>query len=164
MSRDFRPIRPIAGTLAYVPLLLVSVWAAWFFVQFLPGSMSPDSFDQYEQAVTGVFNDHHPPIMALALRPLLLRAFAYEGAGMAVERLLAEKEHREAALRALVVIGDARAREAFRAALDALHGRLRQTPGVEIEFAPEALNNGRPQHMMCSIPGGIRVEFIAPEG
>ena len=36
--------------------------------------------------------------------------------------------------------------------------------GVEIEFAPEALNNGRPQHMMCSIPGGIRVEFIAPEG
>lgn len=50
------------------------------------------------------------------------------------------------------------------AALEALHGTLRQTPGAEIEFAPEALNNGQPQHMMCSIPGGIRVEFIAPEG
>ncbi len=51
------------------------------------------------------------------LRPLLLRALAHPGAGMAVERLLAEQGHREAALRALVAIGDARAREAFRAAL-----------------------------------------------
>ncbi len=50
------------------------------------------------------------------------------------------------------------------AALDALFGKLQNAPGVTIEFAPEALNNGQPKHMMCSIPGGVRVEFIAPAG
>jgi hypothetical protein len=66
-------LRRQASTLAcYFPTLLATVWGAWFFVQFQPGSLSPDSFDQYEQAITGVFNDHHPPIMALALRWLLL--------------------------------------------------------------------------------------------
>ena len=50
------------------------------------------------------------------------------------------------------------------AALDTLHSKLQEAPGVEIEFAPEALNDGSPKHMMCTIPGGIRVEFIAPEG
>jgi catechol 2,3-dioxygenase-like lactoylglutathione lyase family enzyme len=47
------------------------------------------------------------------------------------------------------------------AALEALHARLAQTSGVEIEFAPEALGGGPTRHMMCTIPGGIRVEFIA---
>jgi catechol 2,3-dioxygenase-like lactoylglutathione lyase family enzyme len=46
--------------------------------------------------------------------------------------------------------------------LDPLHDRLRGTAGVEIEFAPEALGGGPVRHMMCAIPGGIRVEFIAP--
>lgn len=46
-------------------------------------------------------------------------------------------------------------------ALDALHGRLRETVGVEIEFAPEPIGAGPARHMMCAIPGGIRVEFIA---
>ena len=46
-------------------------------------------------------------------------------------------------------------------ALDALHGTLVDTEGVEIEFAPEPLRGGPVQHMMCAIPGGIRVEFIA---
>ena len=46
--------------------------------------------------------------------------------------------------------------------LAALHDTLRGTEGVEIEFAPEPLMGGPTQHMMCSIPGGIRVEFIAP--
>lgn len=46
--------------------------------------------------------------------------------------------------------------------LKALHERLATTDGVEIEFAPEPLGGGPTRHMMCAIPGGIRVEFIAP--
>ena len=47
------------------------------------------------------------------------------------------------------------------AALKTLHQTLIDTPNVEIEFAPEPLGNGGAQHMMCYIPGGIRMEFIA---
>jgi catechol 2,3-dioxygenase-like lactoylglutathione lyase family enzyme len=47
------------------------------------------------------------------------------------------------------------------AALDRLHERLQRTDGVKIEFAPEPLNGVPARHMMCNIPGGIRVEFIA---
>lgn len=50
------------------------------------------------------------------------------------------------------------------AALDALHGSLSETKGVAIEFAPENLGGGPAKHMICAIPGGIRVEFIAPGG
>jgi len=50
------------------------------------------------------------------------------------------------------------------AALDALHGKLTKTDNVEIEFAPEPLGDGPVKHMMCAIPGGIRVEFIAVAG
>lgn len=46
--------------------------------------------------------------------------------------------------------------------LDALHASLKQRVDVEIEFAPEPLGQGPTRHMMCAIPGGIRVEFIAP--
>jgi catechol-2,3-dioxygenase len=49
-----------------------------------------------------------------------------------------------------------------RASLHALHTRLAMTAGVAIEFAPEPLGGGPTHHMMCAIPGGIRVEFIAP--
>jgi len=45
-------------------------------------------------------------------------------------------------------------------ALDAVHQRLVEA-GVAIEFAPEALGAAGTRHMMCAIPGGIRVEFIA---
>ena len=38
------------------------------------------------------------------------------------------------------------------------------TDGVSIEFAPEPLGGGPTRQMMCYIPGGIRVEFIAPAG
>jgi len=48
--------------------------------------------------------------------------------------------------------------------LDDLHQELAATDGVEIEFAPEPLGGGPTRHMMCAIPGGIRVEFIAIEG
>ena len=49
-------------------------------------------------------------------------------------------------------------------ALDALRCRLAVTDGVEIEFAPEPLGGGPTRHMMCRIPGGIRMEFIALGG
>ena len=47
------------------------------------------------------------------------------------------------------------------AALDALHERLQRTPGVEMEFDPEPLGAGPTRHLMCTIPGGIRMELIA---
>jgi len=46
-------------------------------------------------------------------------------------------------------------------ALDALHARLAASDGVHIEFAPEPLRGGPVRHMMCAIPGGVRIEFIA---
>jgi len=46
--------------------------------------------------------------------------------------------------------------------LKALHDKLKDTDGAEVEFAPEPLGDGPTQHMMCFIPGGIRMEFIAP--
>ena len=49
-----------------------------------------------------------------------------------------------------------------RKALETLHKKLQTTAGVEVEFAPEPLGSGPTRHMMCAIPGGIRVEFIAP--
>ncbi len=47
-------------------------------------------------------------------------------------------------------------------ALDTLRGELASSDGVEIEFAPEPLGDGPTKHMMITIPGGIRMEFIAP--
>ena len=47
-------------------------------------------------------------------------------------------------------------------ALANLHSTLRREPDVEVEFAPEPLGGGPTQHMMAYIPGGIRVEFLAP--
>ena len=52
-------------------------------------------------------------------------------------------------------------RVADAATLDALHERLRTTAGVAIEFAPEPLGGGPARHLMCAIPGGIRLELIA---
>ena len=46
-------------------------------------------------------------------------------------------------------------------ALESLHTRLAGTEGVRIEFAPEPLRGGPVRHMMCAMPGGVRVEFIA---
>ena len=45
--------------------------------------------------------------------------------------------------------------------LDVLYEWVRAAADVTIEFAPEPLNGGPARHMMCAIPGGIRVEFIA---
>ena len=46
-------------------------------------------------------------------------------------------------------------------ALEDVHKRLSEAADVEIEFAPEPLGDGAARHMMCSIPGGIRMELIA---
>jgi catechol 2,3-dioxygenase-like lactoylglutathione lyase family enzyme len=45
--------------------------------------------------------------------------------------------------------------------LEQLHERLVKTDDVEIEFSPELRGGGPTKHMMCNIPGGIRIEFIA---
>lgn len=47
-------------------------------------------------------------------------------------------------------------------ALSVLYEKLVDTDGVDIEFAPETLGAGPKKHMMCYIPGGIRMEIIAP--
>ena len=49
-------------------------------------------------------------------------------------------------------------------ALNGLYDKLATTDGVAIEFTPEPLGGGPTRHMMCAIPGGIRMEFIAPAG
>ncbi len=48
------------------------------------------------------------------------------------------------------------------AALEVLHGELAGRGDVEIEFAPESLGGSAVRHMMCRIPGNIRLELIAP--
>lgn len=48
--------------------------------------------------------------------------------------------------------------------LENLYHTLDTTNGVDIEFPPEPLGGGPARHMMCFIPGGIRMEFIAPGG
>ncbi|MFT2092850.1 VOC family protein [Paraglaciecola sp. 2405UD69-4] len=45
-------------------------------------------------------------------------------------------------------------------ALDSLYQQLKSLENVEIEFAPEPLGDLPIQHMMCFIPGGIRLELI----
>jgi catechol 2,3-dioxygenase-like lactoylglutathione lyase family enzyme len=46
--------------------------------------------------------------------------------------------------------------------LDEVHEALKLEADVEIEFAPEALGAGPTRHLMCSMPGGPRMEIIAP--
>lgn len=45
-------------------------------------------------------------------------------------------------------------------ALEALHARLKDMPGVRIEFAPELAYGGPAKHMMVYEPSGNRVEFV----
>ncbi len=51
-------------------------------------------------------------------------------------------------------------RVADHTALGAVHDRLRDWPGVAIEFAPTPIRVGSPtHHFICAMPGGVRVEF-----
>lgn len=45
--------------------------------------------------------------------------------------------------------------------LTALHQRLAGLPGVAVEFAPEPLGATGLRHMICLIPGGIRLELVS---
>ncbi len=49
-------------------------------------------------------------------------------------------------------------------ALEDLYLHFSQLDCVTIEFAPEALGKLPARHMMCRIPGGLRVEFFALNG
>ncbi len=49
-----------------------------------------------------------------------------------------------------------------REALDRILEKLEVVDSCEIEFPPEPLGGSSARHMMCYIPGGIRMEFIAP--
>ncbi len=44
--------------------------------------------------------------------------------------------------------------------LEALYALLKED--LEFEFAPESTGQHGARHMICQIPGGIRVEFMAP--
>tara|TARA_R110001583_G_scaffold195524_1_gene375333 strand:+ start:1201 stop:1629 length:429 start_codon:yes stop_codon:yes gene_type:complete len=44
--------------------------------------------------------------------------------------------------------------------LQKLHQQFTQLDNVEIEFSPEPLGDSPFHHMMCLIPGGIRLELI----
>jgi len=48
------------------------------------------------------------------------------------------------------------------ATLEKFHARVSDEPDVAVEFAPESLGGGPTRHMICAIPGGIRLELIAP--
>mgnify|MGYP001200769357 CR=1 FL=1 len=47
-------------------------------------------------------------------------------------------------------------------ALDELYHQLSQRQDTVIEFAPQPVGNGPARHMMCHIPGGLRLELIQP--
>ena len=51
-----------------------------------------------------------------------------------------------------------------RATRTSMYETLSKTEGVTIEFAPEPIGSGPTQHMMFYIPGGIRMELVAPGG
>lgn len=44
--------------------------------------------------------------------------------------------------------------------LDAAFLKVSNYPGVKVEFEPELLGDGPRMHMMCTEPGGIRIEII----
>lgn len=50
------------------------------------------------------------------------------------------------------------------AALERLHARLANSPEAVVEFAPEPLGETDLQHMMCTVPGGLRLELVAGPG
>jgi hypothetical protein len=57
----------------WTPFIAVNLLAAAIWCVFYPGLLSPDSLNQYRQAVHGQFDDAHPPLMAICLA-LVFRA------------------------------------------------------------------------------------------
>lgn len=54
-----------------LPLAVVLSAAVLVWLTFYPAIMSADSLDQYRQALAGVYNDWHPPIMSITLAGFL---------------------------------------------------------------------------------------------
>lgn len=50
----------------------VATWASIIIFMFFPGYIYSDSFDQYQQALSGEFSDWHPPIMSAIWRLQIL--------------------------------------------------------------------------------------------
>jgi hypothetical protein len=68
---------------AWLADLVTAGLAVFLWLTFRPALMSPDSVEQYRQALAGAYNDWHPPLMAVALH-LVFRA----GRGLAALMLV----------------------------------------------------------------------------
>ena len=44
--------------------------------------------------------------------------------------------------------------------LNVMHEKIKDWPGIKIEFAPELVGEGPAKHMIFYEPGGVRLEFI----
>lgn len=44
--------------------------------------------------------------------------------------------------------------------LESMHKKIKNWPGVKVEFSPELVGKGPAKHMIFYEPGGIRLEFI----
>ena len=55
----------------WVPLLALALAFGTFALRY-PGALSPDATAQYQQAITGSYNDWHPPVMAYLWSKLLI--------------------------------------------------------------------------------------------
>lgn len=73
VSRPVEIPRPAPGSshrfILALPMILV--WSVMLAI-FYPGILTPDSIEQYRQAVTGVLSDWHPASYALSMRPFAL--------------------------------------------------------------------------------------------
>ncbi|WP_341756804.1 MULTISPECIES: hypothetical protein [unclassified Candidatus Tisiphia] len=49
----------------YYPVILCFVLMVLHFLSAYPGGMSSDSFDQYQQSISGNYNSHHPSLMSM---------------------------------------------------------------------------------------------------
>lgn len=66
-------------------MLMVFVWGI-FLLAFYPGMMSADSFNQWKQVLTGVYNDHHPPFHTFTI--WLVTRIAFTPTSVAVAQIL----------------------------------------------------------------------------
>ena len=66
-------------------LIMVLVWGI-FLLAFYPGMMSADSFNQWKQILTGVYNDHHPVFHTLTI--WLVTRLAFTPTSVAVAQIL----------------------------------------------------------------------------
>jgi hypothetical protein len=67
--KTWKKTQPFASSLVYSLIIIGITWFDWYL--FAPGNFSADSLAQYQQAITGIFDDWHPPILAMLLRGIL---------------------------------------------------------------------------------------------